>query len=197
MRDGFTRRVMSFAAIALLVISVRLAWGVSGEFPVNLGVEALAQGGECAVATEITGRGNQTSEPFDITGQTFTLDYEASSSSGEGFAFFNVLDENGGIIQPASQDISDDDPTRLTGNASFDSGPGSYTIEIAATDADYTVTVRDCGQQSTTNGSGGGGSSGDDPLLQAGGPTNGPVPLMPAGGCPKEFPVEVDGACDR
>lgn len=196
MRDGFTRRVISFAAVALLIISLRLAWGVSGEFPVNLGVEALAQGSECAVATEITGRGNQTSEPFDITGQTFTLDYEATSSSGEGFAFFNVLDENGGIIQPASQDISDEDPTRLTGNASFDSGPGPYTIEIAATDADYTVTVRDCGQQSTTSASGG-GRSGDDPLLQAGGPANGPMPLMPGGGCPKEFPVEENGACAR
>ena len=189
MRDTFTRRVVTFAALGLLVISLRLAWGVSGGFPVNLGDEALAQDSECAVVTEITGRGNQTSEPFDITGQTFTLDYEATSSSGEGFAFFNVLDENGGIIQPASQDLSNDDPTRLTGNASFDSGPGSYTIEIAAADADYNATVRDCGQQ---NGGGGG-----NPLLQAGGPTNGPVPLMPGGGCPREFPVEADGDCRR
>ena len=189
MRDTFTRRVVTFAALGVLVISLRLAWGVSGEFPVNLGDEALAQGSECAVVTEITGRGNQTSEPFDITGQTFTLEYEATNSSGEGFAFFNVLDENGGIIQPASQDLSTDDPTRLTGNASFDSGPGSYTIEIAAADADYNATVRDCGQQS----SGGGGN----PLLQAGGPTNGPAPPMPGGGCPKEFPVQADGGCQR
>jgi hypothetical protein len=190
MRDTFTRRVVTFAALGLLVISLRLAWGVSGEFPVNLGDAALAQSSECAVVTEITGRGNQTSEPFDITGQTFTLDYEATSSSGEGFAFFNVLDENGGIIQPASQDLSTDDPTRLTGNASFDSGPGSYTIEIAAADVDYNATVRDCGQQS-------GGGGGENPLLQAGGPPSGPVPPMPGGGCPREFPVEADGDCRR
>jgi len=32
-------------------------------------------------------------------------------------------------------------------------------------------------------------------LLDAGGPTSGPVPLMPEGGCPREFPTIRDGAC--
>jgi hypothetical protein len=32
-------------------------------------------------------------------------------------------------------------------------------------------------------------------LLEAGGPTSGPVPLMPEGGCPREFPIKRDGAC--
>jgi len=32
-------------------------------------------------------------------------------------------------------------------------------------------------------------------LLDAGGPTSGPVPLMPEGGCPREFPTKRDGAC--
>jgi hypothetical protein len=36
-------------------------------------------------------------------------------------------------------------------------------------------------------------SSGD--LLEAGGPTSGPVPLMPGGGCPEEYPIEENGAC--
>lgn len=34
-----------------------------------------------------------------------------------------------------------------------------------------------------------------DDLLEAGGPTSGPVPLMPDGGCPREFPVMRNGAC--
>jgi len=34
-----------------------------------------------------------------------------------------------------------------------------------------------------------------DDLLDAGGAANGPAPLMPGGGCPKEFPVERDGLC--
>jgi hypothetical protein len=32
-------------------------------------------------------------------------------------------------------------------------------------------------------------------LFNAGGPTRGPVPLMPDGGCPKEFPVKHNGLC--
>src|SRR5215208_7042437 len=32
-------------------------------------------------------------------------------------------------------------------------------------------------------------------LFNAGGPSNGPVPLMPDGGCPKEFPVKHNGLC--
>jgi hypothetical protein len=32
-------------------------------------------------------------------------------------------------------------------------------------------------------------------LLRAGGPTDGPVPLMPDGGCPREFPDMRDAAC--
>ena len=139
------------------------------------------------------GRGNQTSEPFDITGQTVTVDYAASSPSptDQGYAFFNVLDENGGVVQPSDQNISSDDPTRLEGSATFDSGPGSYTIEIAAEAADYTIKVRDCGSTSAPQ------TGGDDSLLNAGGPKEGPVPAMPGGGCPAEFPVEQDGACRR
>lgn len=37
-------------------------------------------------------------------------------------------------------------------------------------------------------------SQGDD-LLEAGGPEDGPVPLMPTGGCPKEYPLQKDTAC--
>jgi len=36
---------------------------------------------------------------------------------------------------------------------------------------------------------------GDRNLLKAGGPTVGPVPLMPGGGCPKEFPTKHNDLC--
>ena len=32
-------------------------------------------------------------------------------------------------------------------------------------------------------------------LFDSGGTTGGAVPLMPGGGCPAEFPTEIDGAC--
>jgi hypothetical protein len=34
-------------------------------------------------------------------------------------------------------------------------------------------------------------------LFNAGGPSNGPVPLMPDGDCPQEFPVQHKGLCYR
>src|SRR5918997_4047168 len=38
-------------------------------------------------------------------------------------------------------------------------------------------------------------TGGRDPLKDAGGPTAGPVPLMPGGGCPEEYPVQRRGSC--
>lgn len=35
----------------------------------------------------------------------------------------------------------------------------------------------------------------EDNLLRAGGPDDGPLPLMPGGGCPREYPLELSGAC--
>jgi hypothetical protein len=35
----------------------------------------------------------------------------------------------------------------------------------------------------------------DTDLFESGGPQSGPLPLMPDGGCPKEFPVKTNGAC--
>jgi hypothetical protein len=34
-------------------------------------------------------------------------------------------------------------------------------------------------------------------ILDSGGPERGPVPLLPGGGCPEEYPVERSGACYR
>lgn len=192
--DSFTRRLAAFAVVGVCVISLRLAWGASGEFPIKLGSEALAQQDGCTTVTGIQGRGNQTSDPFDITGQTFITTYEATSPnpSEQGFAFFNVLDEDVRIVQPASQDVSSDDPNRLAGTATFDSGPGTYTIEIASDAADYTIDVQDCGEVVST---GGQQFSSDTVLLEAGGPEEGPVPPMPDGRCPKEFPIKAGDAC--
>jgi hypothetical protein len=197
-----------------------LAWGVSGEFPLNLGTTAFAQQGGCRTVTDIDGRGNQKSEPFEISGQTFRVNFEADNpGEAPGFAFFNVLDENDGVVQPDSEDLSQDDPDHVQGSATFSSGPGSYTIEIASQSADYTIDVADCGASAargtslpdtsqakqnndppSTNQRSAprdGRGNVDSQLLKAGGPVHGPAPVMPGGGCPTEYPVEKDGACYR
>jgi hypothetical protein len=203
--DGFTRKILAFALLGMCAISLRLAWGISGEFPVNLGAPAFAQqqGGDCTLVTEIEGRGDQQSEPFRIGGQSFRVIFEANNpGETDGFAFFNVIDENDGIVQPDSQDLSSDSPTRVEGEASFSSGPGEYAIEIASEEADYTITVEDCGAsaavQTASQRPAALPRTGQDNtrrLLEAGGPPDGPVPAMPGGGCPNEYPVERGSAC--
>jgi hypothetical protein len=37
--------------------------------------------------------------------------------------------------------------------------------------------------------------NGNRNLLEAGGPTSGPLPLMPDGGCPREYPTKREGLC--
>ncbi len=205
LRDGFTRKILAFALLGVCAISLRLAWGVSGEFPVNLGAPAFAQqqDGECTPVTEIEGRGDQQSEPFRISGQRFRVVFEADNpGETDGYAFFNVIDENDGIVQPDSQDLSDESPTRVEGEATFSSGPGEYAIEIASEEADYTITVEDCGASAAVQTASlrpaalpRTGQDNTRRLLEAGGPTGGPVPAMPGGGCPKEYPVERSGTC--
>jgi hypothetical protein len=58
---------------------------------------------------------------------------------------------------------------------------------------------RSAGGGGTTGGASGplGPTGGPSDLLRSGGPENGPVPLMPDGGCPVEYPVERGGLCYR
>ena len=216
LRDNSRRGLVIFALLGLCAISMRLAWGVSGEFPINLGTTAFAQQDGCKVVTDIVGRGDQESEPFEIDGQTFRVNFEADNP-GEtpGFAFFNVIDENGGVVQPESQDLSEDDPDRIEGSATFDSGPGSYFLEIVSESADYAIDVEDCGDSAVRRASlqpgpsqnergnenrgllktGGQGNNKRD-LLKTGGQGSENRDLLKAGG-PDEGPVPVmpDGSC--
>lgn len=190
---------------------------MSGEFPINLGTTALAQSGGCSPVTNIVGRGDQESEPFEIEGRAFRVDFEADNpGEAPAYAFFNVVDGNGGIVQPRSQDLSENDPDRVEGSATFDSGPGSHTIEITSESADYTIDVEDCGASAVRDASrqptasqrergndkhdlpetGGQGNEKRN-LLEAGGPEDGPVPVMSDGSCPVKYPVKQHGACHR
>ncbi|MDP9424988.1 MAG: hypothetical protein M3P37_02875, partial [Actinomycetota bacterium] len=59
-----------------------------------------------------------------------------------------------------------------------------YKLGMASEGGEYTYEVQDCGLST----SGGG-------LMEAGGPEYGPVPTMPGGGCPTEYPILKDGGC--
>jgi hypothetical protein len=43
LRNGFARRILAFALLGMCAVSLRLAWEISGQFPIHLGAPAFAQ----------------------------------------------------------------------------------------------------------------------------------------------------------
>ena len=120
--------------------------------------------------------------------ETFEGDSEDPEQSS---VIYAVLDENGEPvptntaeesvqIAPGSTETSYQDTTTLN------SGPGTYKLGIVSEGGEYTYEIQDCGL-----------SASGDGLMEAGGPENGPVPMMPGGTCPAEYPVEKSEACYR
>ncbi len=87
-------------------------------------------------------------------------------------------ESNGDFDRTTSQDDSDDS-----------SGATQYeTMEETTTEQYEDTSSGDTTQYETTQ-------YNTTPLMQSGGPEEGPVPPLPSGGCPDEFPVDKDGAC--
>ena len=175
------RRLM---ALLLLVVCA----GVAREGWQTSGTSAFAQEDDqdCEPVTRINGRGTQESEPFQITGQTFRVVETFEGDSEEGSATYAPLDEENQPLTAASSDTSGDDASSYTTTATYNGGPGTYRIGVVSDGGEYTYEVQDCGLS----------TSGGD-LMEAGGPEDGPVPTMPVGGCPAEYPVEKDRGCYR
>jgi hypothetical protein len=180
-----------------------------------------SQGSGTYVFTDTADDEATRTQPFEITSSTFTV---TSESSPEGYEpdtdattedGFNTLEaeEDGG-------DLTSDTYTNVTpGNYTlviFDSVPAnvdaSYTVTVtdgtetggtttapqyeetttqyeettAAAQYEETTTTTETTQYETTSG---------NELMEAGGPLTGPVPPMPGGGCPPEFPLMRGGLC--
>ncbi len=95
-----------------------------------------------------------------------------------------------------------DDPSNLDpdddGQAceDYDYGVGGGTSTITTTTSTSTASATE-DQYSSASASAAATDQyqGVGSLFDSGGPTGGAVPLMPGGGCPAEFPTEIDGAC--
>jgi hypothetical protein len=171
---------------------------------------------------------SQITDTFDIDGNSFRLSGNITSLAGEG---------GGPVVGLSALDEEDlqVDAFLITVEGPFAEnvleGPGTFTVEINASDAEYTLNVEDCGStpgggaaKKKTDGSTTPTKKTDSspkpqttlspppprpspppppprptpapaPPFKAGGAEAGPVPLMPSGGCPKEFPVKRGKAC--
>lgn len=166
-------------------------------------------------------RGYANYGPFTTTGDSFVVRLDASSSRPGGAAVVvgEVNDPaNPGVIRRQAFQ------TPGTTSLLIQNGPGDYVVTVGFVGSGYTVTVEECAggrgggsrtttSRTTTSTSVPADTSAppstpsraprdstldagpDTDLFESGGPQSGPLPLMPDGGCPKEFPVDRDGAC--
>ncbi|MGH3087434.1 MAG: hypothetical protein ACRDSJ_08970 [Rubrobacteraceae bacterium] len=174
----------------------------------------FAQQDDCfAVAGFGPDDGDRTTDPFDMRGDVFRVSGEVRTFESQVQSGVNItpVDENGTPASaiPVFEERSFEQGVR--------EGPGTFTLEIKTLgEVEYTVTVEDCGPSPRGDPGEEGGptdeggdstipdtsrtparpsSTPDGTLLDAGGPSSGPVPLMPDGECPKEFPVKKGAAC--
>ncbi len=200
-------------ALVLACLAIRLSWGLYGPLwfeersaSAQDELEFACNANEQQVDT-FSGSDDQTTEAVEITGAEWRAILQATSSTQSGGDV--SLDAVGQDDFPIGSAFATVDPefgpTAVSDTGILD-GPGTFTFELDANGADYEVLVCE------TGGTGGGGGSqggqqyaspppadegGNPPLMQSGGPEDGPVPPLPSGGCPEEFPVDKDGACYR
>ena len=95
-------------------------------------------------------------------------------------------------LDPDGNGIACDELQSAGGGQSLSAGSASPQPSVAT--AGPSASVGSASPQPSVDG-GRQFLGGNRNLLEAGGPTSGPLPLMPDGGCPREFPTMRDGAC--
>ncbi len=98
-----------------------------------------------------------------------------------------VLDEGApgaSQLDPDGNGIACD---QLLSGGGVGAGGGASPLAASAGSASAQPTVAGASQSPPPNAD----------LFEAGGPEGGPVPLMPGGGCPSEYPLKRGGACYR
>lgn len=140
-----------------------------------------------------SGDETRTTEPFEISTSEWTIVSESDTEFGE--PYVSVFSQEGGLIA-AGGDLSTYTVSAQPGTFYLEIYPvyenSNWTVTIsedaAATDETVTNPTADIVTPPSENNQQG-------TLMEAGGPTAGPVPVMPGGRCPEEYPVDRSGAC--
>jgi hypothetical protein len=211
---------IGMAGLALVLLALDLfGYGSVADAQYEPPLTPTQEGTNCI----FTNDNNAKTERFRVTSGDWGIAYEiAGLERGVlGSLTIQVYNENGESIRSSVEDVS---LQQGTGSYKVTSTPGRYFLEIfGRRGRPYTVTVDHCAGTAGSTAGGATPTAGTSPtataspsptpapaspeptrspalqpnpdLLDAGGPTVGPVPLMPGGGCPKEYPIKRAGAC--
>lgn len=218
-----TQRTIIYAAALVLLLAVIGAIAWPGLW-LKSSAEAQQATGDCPgaqVVNTTNGTGDKQSPAFQTKGNSIRLTTSFTATSQDPSAAFVGVSVKAPDGTPVG---SVDRSSGATDSSLIHTPAGTYFLDILAANANYTVKAEDCTQdtgQPLSPVSGGATtptpaaksspppappspppqpppapkSTPAAPAFNAGGPKNGPVPIMPSGNCPKEFPVMRHKAC--
>ena len=161
--------------VVVLVLAAGFVGRVTYEQVINPSTPALAQEDQYDCASF----GSQESAQSELNRDP--RDPNNLDPDGDGQAC-DDYDYGGTSINSASPSSSASPATTSSSPESTTSGASPSSDTSASPQADE--------QDGQTR-----GSRPDDDLMRSGGPHDGPVPLMPDGSCPAEFPTRQNGQC--
>jgi hypothetical protein len=166
------RLALVVALLVVCVVAARLAWAVAYDgdegAPAGIGVAHAAQTDE---------------DLFDCSDFESQEDAQEQLLDGDPY----VLDEDGDGT--ACNEVGVELAAQQTDDSSQYSGDDEFQYADDDQYSDQYDSLPSSGSADSN------GTSASGTLLEAGGAGTGPVPTMPGGGCPEEFPTEKDGAC--
>ena len=202
---------IAFLSLIVLFVGFAVDLGLMMKVSWDDAPKANAQQ-NCDEVQTFSGNGIKETQPFTVSGDTWRLryDFESSTPDQHSSSFDMSVYKSGNTI-PESV-ITLERPGSDT--TYVQAGAGTYYLSIESANATWSVTVEECsasapGGSPNPKSSASSSSPASTPapasrspkpkskgnLFDSGGPENGPVPLMPEGGCPAEFPVERAGLC--
>jgi hypothetical protein len=207
-RIAFLSPIVLFVGFAVyLGLMIEASWDDTRK--------AIAQQ-DCDEVQTFTGSGIKETQPFTVSSDTWRLryDFESTTPDQQSSSFDMSVYKTGNTIPESVITLE-----RPGSDTSYvQAGAGTYYLSIGSANATWTVRVEDCSASRAPGSANPGGSaSASAPtskpastpapaspsrkpkpkrnLFDSGGPENGPVPLMPDGGCPAEFPLARAGLC--
>src|SRR5919202_2156407 len=171
----YLRSVTWVIAVTLLMVGALVAfWVVLRSGPA---AQAQQEAGDCPGAQTVnttTGSEDKVSSPFQTTGDSFrvTTSITPTSQNPDAGADADVLGQNGEVIDNVGHDGEGSESSIVS------APPGTYLLDIAVEDADYTFTVEDCAGDRLGGSTTGGTTT----------PTPSPSPPPPPGPSPNPTP---------